>query len=203
MTAPGYQSLILASASAFRAMLMRNAGLEFDTVPANIDERAVEEPLQKAEMDAAGIAEILARAKADEVSARMQGGYVIGADQTLSLEEEILHKPADLEAARRRLLLLSGRTHQLHSAICLTRDRKCLWSQVETSHIRFRKLDPGFVGRHLAIVGETALASVGAYRFEGPGIQLVERYEGDFFSILGLPLLPLVAKLRELGVVDG
>ena len=108
----------------------------------------------------------------------------------------------DMEAARRRLLALSGKTHELNSAVCIVRDGEVLWSLCDISTIGFRKLDPGFVGRHLAAVGDRALTSVGAYQIEGQGIQLFNRIDGDFFSIMGLPLLPLLAKLRDLGLMD-
>lgn len=194
--------LILASASPYRSKMLADAGLEFDAVAAEVDERAVESPLLETGADPADIASVLAQVKADEVSARRPGAVVIGCDQTLGLEGEVLHKPVDLEAAIQRLLRLSGRTHQLHSAICLMRDGALLWSHVETCNVTFRRLDPGFVGRHLALVGDKALTSVGAYQIEGPGIQLVERIEGDFFSIVGLPLLPLLAQLREFRLID-
>ncbi len=195
--------LILASQSSYRAAVMANAGLTFETASADIDERAVEEPLLQAGMDAVDIASVLALAKAGDVSERFPGAHVIGADQTLGLEGKILHKPADMEEARRRLLALSDRTHQLNSAICIVRDGETVWSHVEICRLRFRKLDPGFVGRHLAEVGDAALQSVGAYHIEGRGAQLVESIDGDFFSIMGLPLLPLLATLRNLDLIDG
>jgi nucleoside triphosphate pyrophosphatase len=199
MNTNGTRPLILATASPIRATLLRNAGLVFDTKRAEIDERAVETPLLEARVEPAGIAEILAQAKAGEVADKHRHACVVGCDQTLSLDGELMHKPADMEAARRRLLQLSGRTHQLNTAACIRSGEELVWSAVETNHITFRVLDPGFVGRHLAGVGTAALESVGAYQFEGAGIQLVETYQGDYFSILGLPLLPLIAVLRDLG----
>ncbi|WP_306117196.1 MULTISPECIES: Maf-like protein [unclassified Roseitalea] len=195
--------LILASASAFRAEILRNAGLVIDTAPARIDERAVEAPLLEGGLDAADIAAVLAEAKAAEVAARHPGRLVLGADQTLSFEGRLLHKPADMDEARRRLLAFSGKTHSLHSAMALTRDGETLWRHVATAHMHVRRLSPGFVGRHLARVGEAALASVGAYRIEGEGIQLFERVDGDHFTIIGLPLLPLLAQLRAMAAIDG
>jgi len=194
--------LILASQSPFRAAMLKNAGLAFETAVAEIDERAVEAPLVAAGMDASDIAEVLALAKAREVSERFAGKVIIGAGQTLGLDGEMLHKPRDMEEARRRLLQLSDRAHQLNSAACLLRDGETLWSHVEICRLRFRKLDPGFVGRHLAAVGEAALQSVGAYHIEGRGAQLVESMEGDFFSIMGLPLLALLAALRRQELID-
>ncbi|WP_412050500.1 Maf-like protein [Hoeflea sp. Naph1] len=193
--------LILASASPFRKMLLQNAGLKFVSQPAQIDERAVEETVQG--LDAEDLATILAEAKAQDVSSRHPGAVVIGSDQTLSLDGEIFHKPENMDQARRRLLKLSGRTHLLNSAVVLARDGETLWRHVSVARMTMRQLDPGFVGRHLANVGDRALSSVGAYQFEGEGIQLFERIEGDYFAIVGLPLLPLLAHLRELAVIDG
>ena len=194
--------IVLASKSRFRVQLLENAGLEFTAEPARIDERSVEEPLNEAGTVPADIAEVLAIAKADNVSTRKPGALVIGCDQVLALDGQVLHKPADMEEARRRLLALSGRTHQLYSAVALVRDGELQWTHVEEANITFRKLTPEFIGRHLAHVGEIALSSVGAYQVEGRGVQLMEKVEGDYFSIIGLPLLPLLAELRTLEVID-
>ena len=194
--------LILASKSKYRAMLMKNAGLDFSTQEANIDERAVEEPLLKTGSTPSDVAEILAIAKAVEVSKSNKSSMVIGSDQTLSLEDELLHKPSNMEDARRRLLALSGKTHHLNSAIALVKNEEVIWTHVETASITMRHLTPEFVGKHLAIVGEKALTSVGAYQIEGEGVQLFENIEGDFFSIMGLPLLPLLAELRRLKIIQ-
>ena len=192
--------LVLASKSPFRAQLLQNAGLEFAAEPARIDERSVEQPLVEADLPPADIAEILAIAKADDVSGRNPGALVIGSDQILAFEGEMLHKPEDMEAARRRLLALSGKSHQLHASVVLVQDGETKWSHVETATIRFRLLSPEFIGRHLASVGDKALSSVGAYQIEGEGVQLVEKIEGDFFTIMGLPLLPLLAEMRRMQV---
>ncbi|GIK82763.1 MAG: Maf-like protein [Alphaproteobacteria bacterium] len=194
--------LVLASRSPYRAEMLHKAGLAFDTAAADLDERAVEAPLLGSGADAADIAEVLARAKAENVAQTFPGRHVIGCDQTLSLDGRVLHKPVDMEEARRRLLALSGRQHQLNSAVCLVRDGSTVWSHVEVCAIRFRRLDPGFVGRHLAAVGTAALSSVGAYQIEGRGIQLVESIDGDFFAVIGLPLLPLLTALRRLDLID-
>jgi septum formation protein len=201
MKPPDRARLVLASASRHRATLLHHAGIDVEIEPARIDERAAEAPLAGA--DPGDIAMVLAQAKAGEVSSRMPARHVIGCDQVLSLEGKPLHKPVDMEAARRRLLALAGRQHVLDSAVCLATNGEVIWSHVETATIRFRNYDPGFVGRHLAAVGEAALTSVGAYQIEGRGIQLMDRIDGDYFSIIGLPLLPLLAKLRELGLIDG
>ncbi|KJS07781.1 MAG: septum formation inhibitor Maf [Hoeflea sp. BRH_c9] len=195
------QRLVLASASPFRKALLENAGLSFDIEPAEIDERIIE--LSLGGLAAEDVASVLAEAKAQDVSGRNPAALVIGSDQTLSLQGEILHKPASMDEARRRLLALSGRTHELNSAIVLVRDGETIWRYVSVAHMTMRNLDPGFIGRHLSNVGDRALSSVGAYQLEGEGIQLFDRVEGDYFTIIGLPLLPLLAKLRELGAIDG
>ena len=195
--------IILASQSKFRATLLQNAGIRFTQVSAQIDEREVEAPLLEAGLTGSDIAEVLGIAKATEVSNRNTDAYVIGCDQTLSLNGELLHKPEDMEAARRRLLLLSGKTHELNSSVAIVRNGETLWSHVEPCRVTFRELDPAFVGRHTAEVGEKLLLSVGAYQIEGPGVQLFEKVEGDYFSIMGLPILPLLAELRRLELLDG
>ena len=114
----------------------------------------------------------------------------------------MLHKPEDMDAARRRLLQLSGRSHQLNAAACIVRDGESLWSHTEICTVHFRELDPGFIGRHMAEVGQAALKSVGAYHIEGRGAQLMEGVEGDFFSVMGLPLFELLGALRRLELID-
>jgi septum formation protein len=195
--------LILASASPFRKALLANAGLDFVSERPDIDEREVEAPLKGSGVSPEDVAMILATAKADDVSDDNSGALVIGCDQTLSLGDEIFHKPSDMEAARRHLLRLSGKTHQLNSAVALVRDGEMLWSYVGVARLTMRHLDPAFIGRYLARVGDKALSSVGAYQVEGEGIQLFEKIEGDYFTIVGLPLLPLLAELRKLGAIDG
>lgn len=197
------EKLILASGSPFRKAMLVNAGVDVEAVPADIDERALEAPLQDSGVSPEDVALVLAEAKATEVSERRPGALVLGCDQTLSLGDEVFHKPADREGARRHLLALSGKTHQLNSAAVLVRDGKVLWRHVGIASMTMRKLDPAFVGRHLARVGAKALGSVGAYQIEGEGIQLFEKIEGDHFTIVGLPLLPLLAELRDLGAIDG
>ena len=195
--------IILASASRHRATLLENAGLEFERDPSRLDERALEAPLAEADASPEDRAEVLAQAKASDVSERNPGALVIGCDQILSLDGTVLHKPESAEEARRRLLMLSGKTHLLHSAVCLVRDGQLVWSHVAPCRMTMRPLDPGFVGRHLAEVGDAALSSVGAYQIEGRGAQLFEAIEGDLFSIIGLPLLPLLEALRTQGAIDG
>ncbi|MFC5586708.1 Maf-like protein [Nitratireductor kimnyeongensis] len=195
--------IILASGSAFRQKMLRDAGVTFRVERSTIDERSVESALEGSGSDPETLAQILAEAKAVDVSEREPGALVIGADQTLSLGDEVFHKPADMEGARRHLLKLSGRTHQLNSAVVIARDGEVIWRHVGVARLTMRDLDPGFIGRHLSSVGEKALASVGAYQIEGEGIQLFEKIEGDTFTIVGLPLLPLLAELRALEAIDG
>ncbi len=197
------QKLILASGSPFRRALLENAGVAFEVVRPAIDERAVEAPLAETGATAEDVAQVLAEAKALAVGETYPEALVIGSDQTLSLGERIFHKPADMEGARRHLLALSGRTHQLNSAVVLTRGSETLWRHVSIASLTMRTLSPAFIGRHLARVGERALASVGAYQIEGEGVQLFERIEGDYFTIVGLPLLPLLRQLRDTGAIDG
>ena len=197
------EKIILASGSPFRKAMLVNAGLDIEAVPAEVDERALEAPLKDSGVSPEDVASILAEAKASEVSGRKPGALVLGCDQTLSLGDEIFHKPADMEGARRHLLALSGKTHQLNSAAVLCRDGEVLWRHVGDASLTMRKLDPAFIGRHLARVGAKALSSVGAYQIEGEGIQLFEKIEGDYFTIVGLPLLPVLKELRALGAIDG
>lgn len=197
------EKLILASGSPFRKKLLEHAGIEVEAIPADLDERALEAPLADSGASPEDVALVLAEAKATAVSEEHPGRLVLGCDQTLSLGDEVFHKPADMEAARRHLLKLSGRTHHLNSAVVLVRNGEALWRHVGIASLTMRKLDPGFIGRHLAHVGDKALSSVGAYQIEGEGIQLFEKVEGDYFTIVGLPLLPLLEELRKLGAIDG
>ncbi|MBY3562248.1 Maf-like protein [Rhizobium laguerreae] len=195
--------LILASSSPFRRMLMENAGLSFEAHAARIDERAVEAPLEKAGAKPDAVALVLARAKAEEVSSRFPKNLVIGSDQTMSLGDNVFHKPKNLADAARHLQVLSGVTHRLNSAVAIVSDGVVLWEHLAHAELTMRPLTMDFISRHLARVGERALSSVGAYQLEGEGIQLFEKIEGDYFTILGLPMLPLLKKLRELGAIDG
>jgi septum formation protein len=197
------ETIILGSGSRFRRQLLENAGLAVEVDRPRIDERMAERAVEGSGLTPAELAEILAEAKATDVSTRHPGRLVVGCDQTMSLEERLFHKPEDMEAARRHLLALSGRTHELHSAVVLARDGDPIWRHVSTARLTMRQLDPAFIGRHLARVGSKALESVGAYQIEGEGIQLFEAVDGDHFTIVGLPLLPLLAELRRLGAIDG
>jgi len=195
--------IILASGSRYRRELLEAAGVDFTVLKPELDERAVEATLEGTGATPEDVALILAEAKATAVSEARPGALVIGSDQTLSLGDELFHKPADMEGARRHLLKLSGRTHLLSSAVVIARNGEAEWRHVSSARMTMRALDPGFIGRYLAEVGDAALTSVGAYQVEGRGIQLFEKIDGDHFTIVGLPLLPLLAQLRENGAIDG
>ncbi|ARQ56138.1 MULTISPECIES: Maf-like protein [Rhizobium] len=196
-------TIILASSSPFRRMLMENAGLSFEAQAATIDERALEAPLEKAGATPDAVALALARAKAEDVSRRFSDSLVIGSDQTMSLGDRVFHKPKDMADAAGHLHALSGRTHRLNSAVAIANNGVVLWEHLAHAELTMRPLTAEFIAGHLARVGDKALSSVGAYQLEGQGIQLFEKIEGDYFTILGLPMLPLLTKLRELGAIDG
>jgi len=199
MTVP----LILASSSPFRRMLMENAGLHFQAIAADIDERAIEAPLERNGAGPDAVALVLSKAKAKEVSDRFPGSLVIGSDQTMSLGSEVFHKPKSMPDAENHLRTLSGQTHRLNSAIALALNGDIIWEHVSHADLTMRALSADFIHRHLSRVGEKALSSVGAYQLEGEGIQLFSKIEGDYFTIVGLPMLPLLQQLRELGAIDG
>ena len=193
--------LVLASRSPHRRAMIEAVGLTVEAEPSEIDERSVEAALG-GELGPVDLAEMLAETKAVDVAPRRPGAIVIGCDQVLELEGEVLHKAADMEAARRRLLQLSGRTHLLHAAVVLVRDGRTLWRGVETAAMTMRTLTGAEVGRTLALSGPDVLGSVGCYQIEGPGLALFERIEGDWWTIVGLPMLPLIGALRDLGAFE-
>lgn len=195
-------SLILASGSATRAAMLTTAGLVFRRESPDVDERAVEEPLTNSGVGPEDVASILAEVKALDVAARFPDDLVIGADQTMALDDERFHKPADMDAARRQLLRIAGKTHQLHSAVVVARGAEVLFRHVSSATLTMRAFTPAFVGHYLSVVGQRALSSVGAYQVEGYGIQLFDDIEGDHFTILGLPLLPLLGFLRQEKVIE-
>jgi septum formation protein len=195
-------AIILASASSARQAILKNAGVAAQSLPAGIDERAAEAPLLQSGAGAGDLAQALAMIKASRVSEQRPADLVIGADQTLEIDGERLTKPADMAAARRQLLHLAGKTHHLHSALACCRGGEVVWQHMETVTLTMRPLTPQEIGRYLAKTGEKALTSVGTYQIEGLGIQLFERIDGDYFAILGLPILPLLAFLRAEGEVE-
>jgi septum formation protein len=191
----GNDSLILASQSRARQMLLAGAGLTFETVPAEIDERAIQ---QASGLSApADIAALLAREKSLFVSTRRSGRYVIGADQTLALGTRLLSKPAGRAQAAEQLHALAGKSHELYSAVAVARDGKILFEKAAVARMTMRPLTETEIDAYLDAAGAAVTSSVGAYQLEGLGVHLFDRIEGDHFTILGLPLLPLLAFLRS------
>lgn len=189
--------LILASASPVRARLLRAAGLGVQVIPADIDEAAVKVDMARQGKPVRDVALALAVRKALAVCEAHTGSYVVGADQILCCGDKLYDKPATLDEAAAHLKAFQGREHSLVSAAAVVLSGAVVWSHIETPKLTMRTLGEGDIEKYLAAVGKKALESVGAYQLEGPGVQLFERVEGDFFSILGLPLLPLLAFLRE------
>jgi septum formation protein len=191
----GPNPLILASQSHARKMLLANAGLEFVALPADIDERQIQD---RSKLPAPGeIAGLLAREKALWVSTRKPKHHVIGADQTLALGDRLFNKPADRALALAQLKALAGRTHELHSAVAVAQDGEILFEHVAIARLTMRQMSDADIAVYLHEAGEAVIQSVGAYQLEGLGIHLFERIEGDHFTILGLPLLPLLDFLRS------
>jgi nucleoside triphosphate pyrophosphatase len=191
----GELPLVLASQSRARRMLLDNAGLACIAVPADIDERAIENDAGLPTPHE--IAAHLARAKALAVSAQRPGHHVIGADQTLALGDRLFNKPNGRTQAMVQLQALAGQTHELHSAVTVVRDGVVLFEHVAVARMSMRPLTEASLSNYLDEAGEAVTTSVGAYQLEGLGIHLFERIDGDHFTILGLPLLPLLGFLRH------
>jgi septum formation protein len=191
--------LVLASRSKVRRTLLEAAGIAVEIDPAGIDERAAETPHAGAAPEK--IALLLAREKALAVARHHQGALVLGADQTLALGNRRFSKPATIAAAREQLASLSGKTHALHSGVAIARDGKILFETVATARLTMRALSNDTLDAYLSAAGERILSSVGAYQLEGLGVHLFEKIEGDHFTILGLPLLPLLAFFRREGML--
>jgi septum formation protein len=191
----GKDPLVLASQSRARQMLLGNAGISFEAVAADIDERAVQ---QDSGLAAPGeIASLLAREKALRVSLRRPGQFVVGADQTLALGTRLFSKPGGRAQAAEQLRALAGNRHELHSAFAVARDGKILFADVTIARMTMRRLGESEIDAYLDQAGAMVTTSVGAYQLEGLGVHLFERIEGDHFTILGLPLLSLLAFLRS------
>jgi septum formation protein len=191
----GKDPLILASQSHARQTLLANAGIDFEAVPAGIDERTVQ---QTSGLTFPGdIAALLAREKALSVSARQLEKFVVGADQTLALGKRLFSKPAGRAQAAEQLRALAGQSHELHSAVAVARAGTILFETVAVARMTMRQLGESEIDAYLDEAGEAVTTSVGAYQLEGLGVHLFERIEGDHFTILGLPLLPLLAFLRS------
>jgi septum formation protein len=191
----GNRPLILASQSRARQMLLANAGIGFESVPAGIDERAI--------ADASGlsspreIAAVLAQKKTLFVSALRPAHHVIGADQVLALGTKLFNKPADRQAAAIQLRELAGLRHELYSAVAVARDGQIIFEEVTIAHMTMRRLSDSEIEAYLNEAGDSITSSVGSYQLEGLGVHLFERVEGDHFTVLGLPLLPLLNFLRS------
>jgi septum formation protein len=196
----GSNPLVLASQSPVRQALLANAGLSCETIPAAIDERAIQRSSGLARGDE--IAVRLACEKARDVSLRSPGRYVIGADQTLECDGRLFNKPAGRAGAAEHLRALSGRTHILHAAVAIVRDGRLLFENVSAARMTMRELSEEAIEAYLNATGDAATASVGAYQLEKLGVHLFSRIDGDHFTILGLPLLPLLAFLRGRGLLS-
>jgi len=195
------EPLVLASGSATRARMLADAGLPILIDRAAVDEEEIRAAFLAEGRDAAACAAALAEAKATRVSARHVGALVLGADQILDCAGRWLEKPRDIEAARTQLKLLRGRRHALITAAAVVRNGALIWHTIDRAHMTMRAFSDGFLDDYVATAGAELLDSVGAYRLEGLGAQLFERVEGDFFTILGLPLLPLIDFLRGHGAL--
>lgn len=194
--------LVLASTSPYRRRMLEAAGLAFSVVAPGFDESALKTNLAKEKSTApAGVAEALARAKALAASRQAPGALVIGADQVLALGDEMLDKPGSLAGAREQLLRLRGRTHRLISAAALAEEGRVVWTGSDQATLTMRTFSDRFLESYLVDAGARVTGIVGAYEIEGPGIQLFERIDGDFFTIVGLPLLALLAELRARGAI--
>ena len=194
-------SLVLASGSAIRARMLEQAGVAIEVSVAAIDESAIRDSLRAEGVAVDRVAEALAETKARRVAARFPGRFVLGADQMLESDGSWLDKPADITEARRHLQQLRGRSHRLISSAVLIKDATRIWHHSADAHLRMRNFSDTFLDAYLSGNGPQILSSVGAYQLEGPGAQLFDRIDGDFFTILGLPLLPVLAQLRQHGLL--
>lgn len=194
-------AIVLASGSATRQRLLRDAGVPFVVDVAQIDETAVIESLMAEKAPARDVADLLAEMKAVKVSVRHPQAFVIGADQVLSVGAELFQKPGTIAGAREQLRRLRARTHVLSSAVTVAREGSVIWRTVADARLTMRDFSDAFLDAYLADAGEDILGSVGAYHVEGLGIQLFSRIEGDTFTILGLPLVPLLDFLRLHGML--
>jgi nucleoside triphosphate pyrophosphatase len=194
-------TLVLASKSAVRAQVLRGAGVDFDVVGSGVDETKIKRRMSAEQATPRAVAERLAQAKALAVSKARPADVVLGADQTLELDGALIDKAQDLAEARDRLLALRGRTHFLHAATAAAVGDTVVWRLTESPRMTMRDFSDAFLDGYLKRNGEALLASVGCYQLEGEGAQLFETIEGDYFAVLGLPLLPLLAFLRRQGVL--
>jgi septum formation protein len=195
-------TLVLASASAVRTRLLTSAGVAHRVDPAHVDEASVREALLAEQAPHSAIAETLAELKAQKISRDHDSALVLGADQVLSCAGALFEKPVGPEGVREHLRALMGKPHTLHTSACIVRDGTVMWHANTDAVLHMRTLSEAFVSRYIEAVGEAVCQSVGAYQLEGMGAQLFSRIEGDFFDILGLPLLPLLEFLRDNGMLE-
>jgi len=198
---PPRPDIILASASYGRRKLLEAAGVEFRAMAAGVDEAAIKRRHDPREGKFGELATQLASHKALAVAGRQPGALVIGADQILVFDGEAFDKPDSIETARRQLMRLRGETHSLETAVACATGKNVLWSHVDAPRLTMRSYSSGQLDTYLAGEGKAVTETVGGYKIEGPAIQLFESIAGDYFSILGLPLLPLLAFLRARGAV--
>ena len=198
----GERNVVLASQAAVRAAMLRAAGLSFSVRPARVDEGAVKESMRAEDPEGMQTARALAALKARRVSAGAPGAFVIGADQLLVCADEWFDKPVDVADARGQLQRLRGRRHTLVTAVSVVRDGAEIWGDLACPALTMRPFSDAFLERYLERAGDGILACVGGYEAEGLGAQLLAEIEGDWFAVLGLPLLPLLAFLREHGLVE-
>lgn len=195
----GSTSLVLASRSMARRMLLVAAGIPIEVMSSEIDEREIE---SAAGVDRPGaVATLLAGEKARAISSLRPGRLVVGGDQTLALEDRRFSKPIDRASARHQLLALAGRSHELYSAVCVVCDGVILFEHVGVARLKMRAFSAEFLEAYLDLVGPAAMSSAGGYQLEGAGVQLFEQIQGDHFTILGLPLMPLLSFLRSRGLL--
>ncbi len=193
--------IILASKSPSRKILMDNAGLKFIQHVSGVDEDIIKQTFLKSG-DIEDLAMILAIAKAQAVSELFPDAFIIGADQTLLFKNMVYDKPSSDTDARDQLLSLRGKQHQLETAVCIFKNQENIWSLTDSSYLTMRNFTPEFLGKYLAAEGDDVQTSVGGYKLEGLGLQLFEKIDGDFFSILGLPMLKLLEFLRSQNLID-
>lgn len=195
--------LILASGSRARQSMLKGAGLTFEVTPASIDEEPIRAALQgeSARVEAADVATLLACEKALAVAKLHPGALVIGSDQVLAIGPRLISKAATLQDARTTLRELRGRKHELVSGVALAQDETILWSDEDSAEMTMRDFSDAFLSRYLDEAGGSILGCVGCYEWEGLGVQLFEEISGDYFTILGMPLLPLLGELRRQGVI--
>lgn len=193
--------IVLSSSSATRRKLLAQAGLSFKTAKPPVDEAIIKADLKSSGATAEQVADQLAESKANSVAEILPGAFVIGADQMLECDGVWLDKPADRAGAKDHLMRLRGKTHQLITAAVIAYEGRIIWRRGDIAKMTMRDFSDEFLDQYIEEAGEGAVRSVGAYELEGIGAQLFDRIEGDFFSILGLPLIPLLAALREAGAL--